>query len=125
MKLLGINSVGYDVTDQLLITSFAFVVNLRQNLYTMIQYISCSLKKAYDCDRMEVLYSILIEAGVIVRQFKLFKTCLNKICSEVYVSEHLSAMYCIHNGPKRDVLSPLLYNFKYMPLGRSKKTNLN
>jgi hypothetical protein len=39
MKLLGIISVGFDVTDQLLIRSFAFVKYWRRNGIAMRQYI--------------------------------------------------------------------------------------
>jgi hypothetical protein len=42
MKLLGIISVGFDVTDQLLIRSFAFVRYLKKNGSTMRQYIRYS-----------------------------------------------------------------------------------
>jgi hypothetical protein len=42
MKLLGIISVGFDVTDQRLIRSFAFVRYLRKNENTVTQYISYS-----------------------------------------------------------------------------------
>jgi hypothetical protein len=42
MKLLGISSVGFDVTDQLLIRSSAFVKYWGKNGSTMRQYISYS-----------------------------------------------------------------------------------
>jgi hypothetical protein len=42
MKLLGIISVGFDVTNQLLITFSAFVRYWRKNGSTMRQYISYS-----------------------------------------------------------------------------------
>jgi hypothetical protein len=44
MKLFGIISVGFDVTDQLLIRFSAFVRNWRKNGSTMRQYISYSYK---------------------------------------------------------------------------------
>jgi hypothetical protein len=40
MKLLGIISVGFDVTDQLLIKFFAFIIYWRKNGSTLRQYIS-------------------------------------------------------------------------------------
>jgi hypothetical protein len=40
--ILGIFDVGFDVTDQLLITSFAFVRYWRRNGSTMRQFISYS-----------------------------------------------------------------------------------
>jgi hypothetical protein len=42
MKLLGTISVGFDVTDQLLITIFVFIRYWRKNVSTMRQYISYS-----------------------------------------------------------------------------------
>jgi hypothetical protein len=41
-SLLGIISVSFDITDQLLIRSFSFVKYWRRNGSTMRQYISCS-----------------------------------------------------------------------------------
>jgi hypothetical protein len=54
MKLLGIISVGFDVTDQLLIRYFA------------------------------VQYSIFIEFGVHMKLLRLIKMCLNEMYSKVY-----------------------------------------
>jgi hypothetical protein len=42
MKLLEMYNVGFDVTDQLLIRSFAFIRYWRINESTMRQYISYS-----------------------------------------------------------------------------------
>jgi hypothetical protein len=60
MKLLGIISVGSDVTDQLLIRSFAFAKYWRRNGNNMRH----DFEKAYDSVRREVLNNILIEFGV-------------------------------------------------------------
>jgi hypothetical protein len=46
VKLLGIISVGFDVTDQLLIRYFAFVRYWRKN--ETVHQLSIDLKKAYD-----------------------------------------------------------------------------
>jgi hypothetical protein len=65
MRLLGIIGVGFDVTDQLLIKSFAFVKYWRRNGSSMtVHQLFVDLKKAYDSVRREVLYNILIEFGV-------------------------------------------------------------
>jgi len=43
---------------------------------------------------------------------RLIKICLNKICSRVWVSKHLSDIFPIRNGLKQgDALLPLLSNF--------------
>jgi hypothetical protein len=44
MKLLGIISVGFNITDQLLIRSFAFVKILEEKGGAMRQYISYSYR---------------------------------------------------------------------------------
>jgi hypothetical protein len=56
--------VGFDVTDQLLIRSFAFVRYCRKNGSTMrVHQVFIDIKKDYDSVRREVLYNILIEFG--------------------------------------------------------------
>jgi hypothetical protein len=62
MRLLGIISVGFDVTDQLMIRTFTFVKYWRRNGSTMRQLFT-DFKKACDSVRREVLYNILIEFG--------------------------------------------------------------
>jgi hypothetical protein len=66
MKLLEIISVGFDVTDQLLIRSFAFVRYWRKKLKynETVHQLFVDFKKAYDTVRREVLNNILIEFGV-------------------------------------------------------------
>jgi hypothetical protein len=62
-KLLGIISLGFNVTDQLLIRFSVFVRYWRKSESTIIQYISHSFihfKKAYDTVKRKVLYNILI-----------------------------------------------------------------
>jgi hypothetical protein len=77
-------------------------------------------KKAYDSDRREVLYNILIEFGIPVKLERLVKMCLNETYSRVWVGKHLSNTFPIKNGLKHgDALSPLLWN---MPLGGFRQT---
>jgi hypothetical protein len=78
MKLLGITSVGFDVTDQLLIRFSAFVTYWRKN--ETVHQISTDFKKAYVSKRRKVLYNIHIEFGVTVKLVRLIKMCLNEIC---------------------------------------------
>jgi hypothetical protein len=66
------------------------------------------------CDsvRLEVLYNILIEFGVIMKLVRLIKMCLNYIYSKVRLDKPLSDSCPIQSGLKeRDALSPLLFNF--------------
>jgi hypothetical protein len=74
MKLLAIISVGFNITGQQLIRSFAFVRYGRKNWSTMKEYISYSLASG----RREVLYNILIEFWVPMKLVRLIKMCLNE-----------------------------------------------
>jgi hypothetical protein len=101
MKLLGIISVGFDVTDQLLIRFSAFVRYWRKKW----EYD----EKAYDSVRREVLYNILIEFGVPMKLVRLIKMRLNEAYSRICIGNHLSHRFPIQSGLKlRDALSPLL-----------------
>jgi hypothetical protein len=72
MKLLGVISVGFEVTDQLLIGFSAFTRYWRKIESTMGQWIKYSdFKKAYDSVRREVLYNIPIEFGVPMKLVRL------------------------------------------------------
>jgi len=69
-------------------------------------------KKAYNSVRTQVLYSILIEFGILMKPVRLIKMCLNETCSRVRVGKNLCEMFPIRNGLKQgDALSPLLFNF--------------
>jgi hypothetical protein len=68
--------------------------------------------KAYDSDRREVLYKILIEFSIQRKLVKLTKMCLNETYSKIRISKHLSGAFPIKNGLKQGhALSPLLFNF--------------
>jgi hypothetical protein len=62
-KLLWIISVDLNVTDQLLIRSFAFIRYWRKKweYNETVHQLFVYFKKAYDLVRREALYSILIE----------------------------------------------------------------
>jgi hypothetical protein len=114
MKLLGIASVGFDITDQLLIRFSAFIRYWRKNrsYNKTIYQLFIDFKKAYVSLRREVLYIILIEFGVPMKLLRLIKTCLNETYSKVYIGKHLSDSFHVQNGPKQgDAPSPLLFIF--------------
>jgi hypothetical protein len=114
-KLLGIISVGFDVTGQLLITYSALVKYSRKKwVYNeaVHQLFADFIKKVYDSFRKEVLYNILIEFGIPLKLVRLVKMCLNETYSRVRVGKHLSDRFPIQNGLKQgDALTPLLFNF--------------
>jgi hypothetical protein len=64
MKIIGIISVGFNITDQLLniFSVFVKIPEKKQEYNGDIDFID--FKKAYDSVRREVLYNILIEFGV-------------------------------------------------------------
>jgi hypothetical protein len=62
MKLLGIISVGFDVTVH--IFCIRQVLEKKWEYNETVHQLSVDLKKAYDSVRREVLYNILIEFGV-------------------------------------------------------------
>ena len=69
-------------------------------------------KKAYDSVRIEVLYKILIEFGILRTLVRLTNTSLTETYSRVRVGKNVSDRFPIRNGLKQgDALSPLLFNF--------------
>jgi len=78
---LGIISVDFDTTSQLLIIYCAFIKYLRKNGDTMRQCISC----LYDSVRREVLYNIIIDFGITIKLVPIIKMCLNEAGNRVWV----------------------------------------
>jgi hypothetical protein len=71
-------------------------------------------KKAYDSVRREVSCNILIEFGILVKQVKLLKMCLNEMYIRVWVGKNMSDMFHIRNGLRQgDALLPLLFSFAF------------
>ena len=69
-------------------------------------------KKVYDSGRTEVLYNILIQFGIPMKQVRLIKMCLAETYSRDPVGKNLSDMFSIKNDLKEgDVLSQLLFSF--------------
>jgi hypothetical protein len=92
MKLSGIISMGFDVTDQLLIRFYAFVRYGRKKweYNEAVNQLFLDFKKAYDSVRMDVLYNILIKFGVPMKLIMLIKMFLNETYSKVCMGKHLS-----------------------------------
>jgi hypothetical protein len=79
MKLLGIISVGFDVTYQLLIRFLHSSDTGKNWEYSdSIHQLFIDFKKAHDLVRKELLYSILIVFGVSMKLVGLIKMCLNE-----------------------------------------------
>jgi hypothetical protein len=113
MKLLGIISVGFDVTGQLLIRFSPFVRYWRkkQEYNEAVHQLFIDFKKAYESERREVLYHILVEFGVTMKLVGLIKMCSKETYSKVRIDKHLSDSFSIQNGLKQgDALSILIFN---------------
>jgi hypothetical protein len=113
MKLLGIISVDFDITDQLLVRFSAFVKCWRKKweYNKTVHQLFTDFKKAYDSVRRKVLYNILIEFGVPMKLVRLIKMCLNETYSKVCIGKNLSDSFLIRKHLKQeDSLSPLIFN---------------
>jgi hypothetical protein len=114
MKLWGITSVDFGVTDQRLIRFSISGRYWRKNweFNGTVHQLFIDFKKAYKSVRGEVLYNILIEFGIPRKLVGLIKTCLNETYSTVCIGKLQSDNFPIQNGLKEgDVLSQLLFNF--------------
>jgi len=69
-----------------------------------MQQLFIDFKKAYDSVRREVLYNILIEFGIPMKLVRLIKMFLNETYSRVQVGKHLSDMFPIRNGLKKEMV---------------------
>jgi hypothetical protein len=66
-------------------------------------------KNTHDSFAREVLYDILTEFGIALKQVRIINMCLNETCSNVRIGKHLSDAFPSQNGLKHgDILSPLL-----------------
>jgi hypothetical protein len=99
-KLLGIISVDFDATGQLLIIYSAFIKYLSKKweYNEAVHQLFIDFKKAYDLLRREVLYNIFIEFGMSMKLVRLIQLCLTEMCSRVWVGKNFSDMFPIRNG---------------------------
>jgi hypothetical protein len=104
--------MGFNVTDQLLIRFLNSSDTREKWEYNeTVHQLLVDFKKAYDSVKREVLYSILIEFGVPMKQVRLIKMCLNENCSEVCIGKCLCDELPFQNGLKQgDALLPLLFS---------------
>jgi hypothetical protein len=76
-QLLGMISVDFDTTGQLLIFSISKILGKKKESIEAVWQLCIDFKKAYDSVRREVLYNILIEFGIPMKLVRLIKLCLN------------------------------------------------
>jgi hypothetical protein len=75
MKLLGIISVDFDVTDQPLIQIFCIcqILEKKWEYNETVHQLFIDFNKAYDSVRREVLYNILIAFGIPMKLVRVIK----------------------------------------------------
>jgi hypothetical protein len=113
LKLLKIISVGFDITDQLLIKFFCIHLTLEKKweYSETVHQLFTDFKKACDSLRRELLCNILIEFGVPMKPVRLIEMCFIEICSKVHIRKHLSDTFSVQNDLKwGDALSQLLFD---------------
>jgi len=83
-KLLGMSSVDFDATGQLLIIYPAFLkyFKTKWEYSEAVHQLFVDFKKAFDSEWLEVLYNVLIEFGIPMKLVRLIKMCLNDTISE-------------------------------------------
>jgi hypothetical protein len=102
-KLLGITSVDFDATGQLMMIHSTFGKYLKKKCEynEAVHQLFIDFKKAYDSFMREVLYNILNEFGIPTKLLMLINICLNETFNRVWVGKHLSDMIPIKNGFKQ------------------------
>jgi hypothetical protein len=103
-RLLGIISVDFDVTDQLVVIYSAFIKCSRKKwkYNGAVRYLFIDFKKTNDSVRTGVLCNILFEFGIPTRQARLIKMCLNETYNRVRLDKYLSDAFHINNGLKQE-----------------------
>jgi hypothetical protein len=93
MKLLGIISVGFDVTNQLLIRYLHSSDNREKwECNGTVHQLFIGFKEAYDSARREVSYNFLTEFGISMTLARLIKMCLYETYSKVCIGKYVSGM---------------------------------
>jgi hypothetical protein len=113
-EIIGDHQCGFrrnrSTTDQILY--IRQILERKWEYNKTVHQLFKTFEKAYDSQRDEVLYNILIEFGVPTKLVRLIKMCLNETYSKIRIGKHLSDSFPIQNGLKQgDALSPLLSNF--------------
>jgi hypothetical protein len=84
MILIGIISVGFDITDQLLIRFFVFLRFWKNDTVHQL----FTLNKAYGSVRSKEFYNFLTESGISMKLVWLTKICLNDTYYKVHISKY-------------------------------------
>jgi hypothetical protein len=103
LQLLGIISVGFDATGQLMVIYSEFDKYLRKNweYNEVVHQLFIDFKKPYDSVRKDDLYNILTEFGIPMQLVRQVKLCVNETYSRVRIAKRLSDVFHIKNGFKQ------------------------
>jgi hypothetical protein len=84
---MGIISVDFGLTDQLLVRYSIFVRNWRKKweYNGTIRQLFIDLRRPMTRVRREILYSILTEFGIPMKLIRSVKMCLNETCNKVCI----------------------------------------
>jgi hypothetical protein len=112
MKLLGIISVGFIITDLWIrFPTFSRYQRKKWEYNGTVHQLFIDFKKAYDSVRREVLYNILLEFGIHKKLVRLIKMHLNETYSKVHIGKLLCDKFPTQNGLKQGDALSLLFSF--------------
>lgn len=101
-KLLGITSVNFDVTDQLLITCCTWVRywggKKKWDCICTVCRLYTQRKRVSEQKRMCIICN---ECDMPIKLVQLIKMRMNYACNTVHVRNHFCDTYTIHNGLKQ------------------------
>jgi hypothetical protein len=99
-KVIGDHQCGFrrnrSTTDQIIYIGQVLEKKLEYN--GTVHQLFTDFKKAYDSDRMEVLYKVLIEFGIPRKLVGLIKMCLKETYSRVRISKTVSDKFLIQKA---------------------------
>jgi hypothetical protein len=103
MKLLGINNVDFDVTEQRAIkfSTSGRYWKKKWEYNGIVHQLFTYFKKAHDSLRRQVLYSILTAFAIPRKLVGLIKMCLNETYSTVRIGKNQSDKLPVQNGLKQ------------------------
>jgi hypothetical protein len=102
-EIIGDRQCGFrrnrSTTDQIL--CIRQILEEKWECNKTVRQLFIDIKKAYDSDRREELYNILIEFGVPMKPIRLIKMCLHKTHSKVRIGKHLYNIFPIKHCVKQ------------------------
>jgi len=126
-EIIGDRQCGFRHNTSITDHTFCILQILEKNWITMKEHqVFIDFKKAYDSVREGILCNNLTEYGIPMKLAKLIKMFLNETYSRVRVVKHLSDMFPIKNGLKKEMIYRhwFLTLFYSMPSGGFRDTRM-